>query len=888
MAKTRDILAVFNRGRVSKLAQARVDVARIALSADVQTNVMPRRLGPMQFRPGWEYLGGFASNNDGAYIPFVYSNTDTAILELTPSLMRVWLDGEALLTRPSVSAAVTNGSITTDLTGWTDSDESGAASTYEGGSMKLVGTGFLSARRRQTVSVTAGQENTVHALRIVVSRGPVLLRIGSTAGNDDIFRQANLRTGTHSLAFIPGGSSFSIEFSSSLKYPTYVDSCEIEAAGTVTLPTPWSTADLCKAVRWSRSGDVIFCACDGLKQRRIERRTDNSWSVVEYESNDGPFLTENVERITVTPDGISGEVTLTASRPIWREEHVGALWRITSQGQLVEASISAEATFSNEIRVTGVGTGRRFTVRRTGTWSGSVRLQRSVGAPGAWVNVATYTTNATLTYDDELDNVEAYYRIGFGAGDYTSGTANLSLEFSAGSITGVVRITDYTDSDEVDAIVLDDLGGTDATEIWAEGAWSDDRGWPQVPAVWEDRIWWMGVSRLWASIVDAFTSFDPDYEGDAGPISRLLAGGSAGNVNWALGLTRLIAGGDTKEVSIRSNSFDEPVTPSNYNAKAPTSRGSAPVSAAEYDDRGYFAGKNGRQIFELEQDEQGINFKALDTTLLIPEIGEAGFVRLAVQTAPDFRLHGVRGDGTVGVLVRDAAEDVLCWVDVETNGFVEDVCVLPGEEEDRVFYRVRRTIDGNTVRYHEKWAMESEARGGTVNKMADSFVTGTGPTTTLTGLDHLEGETVRVWADGRYIVEAEVAGGEVVLAESVTDWMAGLKYEGQFKSAKLAGQTQLGLSLTQPEKINKLGLLLAHTHASGVRFGPDFDTLDDLPLVENGEDVDPDHVWEEYDTRMIEFEGDWDTDARLCLAFEAPFPCTVKAAVLNVDRRDTP
>jgi hypothetical protein len=45
--------------------------------------------------------------------------------------------------------------------------------------------------------------------------------------------------------------------------------------------------------------------------------------------------------------------------------------------------------------------------------------------------------------------------------------------------------------------------------------------------------------------------------------------------------------------------------------------------------------------------------------------------------------------------------------------FVEDVVVLPaldGQLDDQVYYVVRRTINGATVRYLEKWAQESSAR----------------------------------------------------------------------------------------------------------------------------------------------------------------------------------
>lgn len=50
----------FNRGVVSRYALARIDLKRLALSADEQTNWMPRTAGPMTLRPGLKHLGQVA------------------------------------------------------------------------------------------------------------------------------------------------------------------------------------------------------------------------------------------------------------------------------------------------------------------------------------------------------------------------------------------------------------------------------------------------------------------------------------------------------------------------------------------------------------------------------------------------------------------------------------------------------------------------------------------------------------------------------------------------------------------------------------------------------------------------------------------------------------
>src|SRR5882762_9666556 len=129
MAVQNAALYAFNRGVVSKLALARTDLKRTALSAEVMTNWMPRVLGSMMLRPGLGFLGDTRSDLKAKMIEFVFSLTDKALVELTDLNMRVWIS-DALVTRVSVGTAVTNGTFAVDLTGWTNNDEAGATSSW--------------------------------------------------------------------------------------------------------------------------------------------------------------------------------------------------------------------------------------------------------------------------------------------------------------------------------------------------------------------------------------------------------------------------------------------------------------------------------------------------------------------------------------------------------------------------------------------------------------------------------------------------------------------------------------------------------------------------------------------------------------------------------------
>lgn len=890
------LLAAFNRGRLSPLALARIDFKRTALSAEIQTNWMPRALGSMGLRPGLEYTGATKSNLRAVQLPFVFATDDTARLDLTNLVMRVWVD-DVLVTRPSVTSAVTNGTFDTNLTGWTDLDGGSAVSAQVApGYMSLIGTTTTSAKRRQEVTCSGGNIGVRHALNITIARGPVILRVGSTAGGDQYITETTLLTGYHSLAFTPAGN-FWIDLFSFTEAASLVDSIAVASAGTMEITTPWVEADL-GSIRWDQSGDVVFCACEGYRQRRIERRADDSWSVVVYESNDGPFRVENVGPITITPSATSGDITLTASEAMFRSTQIGTLFKLTQTGQSQDVSVTAADQWSSPIRVTGVDGARVFSVFISNTWVGTVTLQYSVANPGDWVDATSgsYTANTAISYDDTLDNQVIYYRIGIKAGNYTSGTADCLLEYSSGSQTGIARVTSFTSSTVVNAAVLTEFANAGATVQWAESYWSDYRGYPSAVALYEGRLWWAGKDRIWGSISDAFNSFDDTFEGDAGPISRSIGSGPVDTVGWLLPMQRLLLGGEGKIYSARSSSLDEPLSPTNFNIKSISTQGAAQVGGAVLDTSAIFVQRSGVRVYEAAYDPGSYDYAVSELTQLVPEIGEPGIAKIVVQHQPEKRIHIIRTDGTVGVMVYDKQEEVTCWIDIETSGLVEDAVVLPGDVEDQVYYTIRRTINGSTVRYHEKWAMESQCRGFPEARLADSFAVYSGAATmTLTGYDHLEGEEVVIWGwntdepftnaegdeIGRDLGVFTVSGGEIEgLPDQVTDAIGGLYYEAPYKSTKLSYAAE---ALTAKKKVSQVGVIGKWLHARGLRYGPDFDNLDDLPQVERAVVIDENDMRSAYDEEMFTFGGFWDVDSRICLVAASPRPATVLAVVIGMD-----
>lgn len=981
MGKINTVLHSLSTGEVSIAALSRVDHEKLRLAAEIQENLFPHVIGKGQVRPGTQYIGATASNNKARYMPFVKGPSDTALIEMTSALMRVWIS-DTLLTRPSVTSSLVNGtfatasatitvtiatpgvvtwtahglsanapvsfettgalptgltegtiyyvvgaSITADTFqvsatsggaaintsgsqsgthtgyhGWGVVATSGASATITGGELQLQAPARGSSVYAEQ-AVTTSSAGTEHALRITVTRGPVRFRCGSSSGAQDYITETTLDTGIHSLAFTPTGTYYARLIKRDDKR-ALIDSVAVEGSGTVTIAAPWSESDL-PLVRWAQSIDTVFLACQSWQQRKIERRgaTGRSWSLAKYETNDGPFVTADTNKIRLTLGAQYGVTTLTASTGLFTSSHVGALVRLFPQSQSYTFNLAGEDVYTEALRLSGIGTSNDLTYAITGTWSGTISREMNYddGTDG-FTEAGTHTINASGTEasGSDHDNVIHYVRYGFRPGAYTSGTATVNIANTGGGKAGVVRIVAFNSTTSVDVQVLSPPGSVKSTDNWQFGAWSDVAGWPSAVALFDGRLWWGGEDKFWGSESDNYYAFNLDDEGASGSIQRALAtGGTINRAKWMLPLQRLIFGTDGAEISARSSSFDEPLTPTNVTIKDASTHGAAAYSPAKLDGRGVYIHRDGLRSFEVVYEAESNDYRARSLTLFNETIGGSGLTGLAIQRSPETYVWHVRADGQCPVLLYDIAEKTAGWfqfiaaASAAGAATVEDVVVLPTTSVDRVYLQVKRTINGSTVRYLEKLAKHSEAEGGTGNRMLDSYVHNAGPITTFTGLGHLVGETVAAWGTyngvtGKIGTTFTVNGsGEITLPGSCTNVTVGLVYNWRYKSARLAYAAEGGTALLMPKRIDSIGLLAANIHPAAVRSGMDFTTTYEMPRVERGQAITATTVQTVYDERTWAFGGGWDTDSRVCLKGSAPYPATILAIVTGIETNET-
>lgn len=899
MARERPHLFALNGGAVSPLALGRTDLARMRITAEEFHNCFPKVIGPLQFRPGLEYDGSTYNDLAARHLPFIFSAEDTALVELTDLRIRPLIDGAAI-TRASVSTTITNGNFSSG-TGWTLVDAN-VNSTVSGALVLDADARGRTASASRSFSVAGGDQATEHAVRITVTRGKVRFRLGSSSGAQNILAETELNPGVHSLAFTPNAATVHVRLSSDAETQVVVDEIQIEAAGTLSLPSPWAAADLFK-LRYVQSGDVIFVVHKDHAPRRIERRGTRSWSLTTHQITNGPWKGKTAN-VTLDPNVRTGNGTMTASAEFFTPEMVGAIFELTYEKTTVSNRLGGDDTYSDWVRVAGYTVNasgdtlfeRRVEMGRTGTWSGTLREYSSDSPDGPWVEATSFSNNNTSYARNVGSNGQiTYYRMGFGPSGHSSGTATVSLTVEGGGGSGVVRVTGYTSATSVSIEVLSRLHSSDNCSNWREGLWSDKQGWPSAVEIFEGRLWFGSADKLVGSASDDFETFYEEEITDASPIVRSVAAGPVNRVQWLLGMARLLVGTSGAESSARSSSFDEPITPTNFSIKDASNIGSADIQAVKVDRSGVFVNRSGKRAHMLGYAVEAQDYTATELSRYNPSILDAGVKVMAVQRQPDTRVWFVLDDGTAAVLTYEPAEDVLAWTTFETDGDIEDVCVLPNTEGDDVYLIVARNIDGTPKRYRERLAYEQNAVGGAECRMADSYkVVTLAATATVTGLSHLEGETVVVWQGTAPLLTDvgeprtfTVASGQITLPAAYTgDVVVGIPYEGRFKSTKLAYAAQTGTAVTQRKIVSRVSPLLYKTHMRAVLFGQDFTRMDPLPRHYRGVDQGVNGFLDDYDSDGFTLPGSWSTDCRLCMKFRSPLPATVLGVVLEVESHE--
>lgn len=407
---------------------------------------------------------------------------------------------------------------------------------------------------------------------------------------------------------------------------------------------------------------------------------------------------------------------------------------------------------------------------------------------------------------------------------------------------------------------------------------------PSSVTFFEQRLVFAGSNNnpqtLWFSKSGSYENFTTG-SADADAMVYTIASNKVNAIRYMSAQRSLIVGTVGGEFVVSGSGTTLPITPTNVQIQKQSSYGAANVDAVQIENVTMFLQRAKRKIRELTYNLNIDQYQAQDMTLLAEHISDGGITEMAYQQEPDSILWCVRSDGTLLGLTYARTEQVVGWhrhilggVFGSDQAVVESVASIPADSnEDELYIIVKRTINSVTRRYVEHLTLFDYGTDQTDAFYVDSGLTYSGgATTSISGLDHLEGQSVTILADGATHPNKTVSGGGITLDRSSTKVHIGLPFTSLLQTMRIESQGNEGTSQSKTKRINEVTLRLHET--VGVEVGASLTDMERIPFRSSAAAMDTAVPLFTGD-KQVEFRDDFNTDGHVFVRQTQPLPLTL-------------
>ena len=404
------------------------------------------------------------------------------------------------------------------------------------------------------------------------------------------------------------------------------------------------------------------------------------------------------------------------------------------------------------------------TVRYTSTGTKSITVPLSTGLNDVIFEVASETAGDYVTIDDVSLIV-------------TSGATTIATPWTAAQLRDVQFVAE-TGKDRL--IFVHPAHAPRTLTRNTDGSWSfatpaltaapaswAGSNWPSVVEIHQGRLWLAAPPdekhTFWASKSgDLFNFTAGSNDGD----SFSLKVATKGQIRWMQGERALLIGTDLGDYVVTSSGGF--VTPTDFEVRQESGYGSAAHQALFIGDQVLYLSRNRRKVRAIgfTQDVEG--WISRDVTWAGDHLVEGGVLEVHFARDPHPLIILVLLSGELAVFTVDRVEGVVAgWRRVLASGSVRSAAVSEGSAGSQLWLAVQRT----SGTYLERIAL-----GDASCPLDAAVVTPVPANLTVTGLDALEGETVRIVLDGAVELDQVVAGGSVLLERTGSEVAIGLGY----------------------------------------------------------------------------------------------------------------
>jgi len=695
----------------------------------------------------------------------------------------------------------------------------------------------------------------------------------------------------------------------------------------VAYATPWLTADLAE-LRFNQSADVLYTYHPDYSPREIARTSHTDWTITETEYVEDPYAdrTQDNEDDTMVIDGHLGDgrSVVCSKADTFTSDMVGRTMRLGYQNavspDVVDWSTIRIASYVSGTEVTGdiVGfAGSNYltnwdfsngvspwyqesslsTTDLTWDQTNSALVLEALGAvceARTSVTVAEYTSYLMKVKSGTIDSGTVTIKIGTtaGASDLLSYSLAASTEYSEefkveNNTTIYLTIVTSATSATANIDYLGIFGGTtlSATKLWRVPAMQGTGYYPGVSTFFEQRLVLAGADETPQTVSHSKTGGYYDFGFstplvDDDTIKYTLASNSADGIRWLVPLRELLIGTSDGVWKVSRGKQTSSMTPLSVDAKKKYEIGCEKIepvvlgTSVLYIERG--ATRVEQVTYALESDEF-TGFNITDTAAHLFEGKQ--IVDWAYARTPYSLIYCVLDDGNMAVLTIDINRKIYAWQHYETEGNYKNVVSVPGDTREDVYFVVERTVDGADKYYTEH--LQPRITDKTTGDwwFVDSGLKYDGvSTSTVSGLDHLEGEVVKILADGGVQTDKTVASGQITLDEAAELIIVGLGYDQEIETLDLDLTPEGGTSQGRLKNVSKVTFKVVDSR--GFFVGTDTDYMEEprLTTQEQGEGLIPPYtgIWE------IPIDSEFENDLSVIVQNSQPIPLTILSIIPDI------
>lgn len=457
------------------------------------------------------------------------------------------------------------------------------------------------------------------------------------------------------------------------------------------------------------------------------------------------------------------------------------------------------------------------------------------------------------------------------------------------------EITAVTSSTQANINMKQKVWETTATTDFRLGAWYGNN-WPSLVTIHEQRVVWQGTTNypwLWMTNSFNYHNFSPsDYSGnvrDSNAIYYNMATDKVAPVRWMASLGSLIIG--TEMYEMRMYSAGAGLAPGDCVVRKESTYGVHDALPVITDDTLIFIQRLQRTLRSVAYDYTRDAYVGPELSVLSESLTVPGMKKIVYQREPNAIIWSLLEDGTLLAITYDKEQDVTAWTRVELAGEeakVIDIVSVPSAnfKQDMFIILVERKISGTTKRYMEILSKEY-LKDIPIKDVPflDSAMRYQGPEATqITGLNHLEGQTVRVMNEGALHEDVEVINGAINLQYPITDGWIGLPYKAFFETLERDfGDKQISVKMGRV-RIHRLVLYLLRTLGLTVKQqirGMTTELITFSPL--SNMDTAPEPVSGQVEQDIMTAWTNFDMSYTLIFESEPGMPCTVGGIFAGVE-----